>query len=110
MTKLLTALHLNDPASLKRALTAGLSALVLLAINPVLLKWHVPPISDAVIASVAGVIAIFILQSGLKSSAIAVANLTGPDVPDAPDTTPPAASVVTPATPTAPSTPTSPSP
>ncbi|MBE2248620.1 MAG: hypothetical protein IAE78_03650 [Myxococcus sp.] len=89
MTTLLTALHLNDPASLKRGLTAALSALVLLAINPVLLKWHVPPVSDAVIASVAGVVAIFILQSGLKSSSIAVANLTGPAEPDARDTTPP---------------------
>jgi hypothetical protein len=85
MTKLLTALHLNDPASLKRALTAALSAMVLLAINPLLIKWHIPPISDAVIASVAGVIAIFILQSGLKSGAVAVASLTASTSPQAPD-------------------------
>jgi hypothetical protein len=85
MIKLLTALHLNDPASLKRALTAALSAMVLLAINPLFIKWHMPPISDAVIASVAGVIAIFILQSGLKSGAIAVASLTASTAPQAPD-------------------------
>jgi hypothetical protein len=94
MTKLLIALHLNDPASLKRALTAALSAMVLLAINPLFIKWHMPPISDAVIASVAGVIAIFILQSGLKSGAIAVASLTAsasPQTPEVPATAPAAA-------------------
>ncbi|MDP1826643.1 MAG: hypothetical protein Q8L48_25455 [Archangium sp.] len=85
MTKLLAALHLNDPASLKRALTAALSAMALLAINPLLIKWHMPPISDAVIASVAGIIAIFVLQSGLKSGAIAVASLTASTPPQAPD-------------------------
>jgi len=73
MLKLLTTLHLNDPASLKRALTTAISVVVLLTINPILSTWNIPPVSTGAIASVAGVI----LQSGLKSGAIAVASLSG---------------------------------
>jgi hypothetical protein len=101
MTKLLTILNLSDPASLKRALTTALTAMVLLAINPLLLKLNIPPLSNGVIFSVAGVVAVYILQSGLKSEAIAVAGLnasspsasTAPPAatkPSAPAATPPA--------------------
>lgn len=74
MTRILTALHLSDPSSLKRALTTGISAVMLITINPFLLKVGLAPLSDGVIASVAGVVAIYVLQSGLKSRAIAGAN------------------------------------
>ena len=74
MTRILTALHLNDPASLKRALTTSISAVMLITINPVLVKLSLAPISSGVIASVAGIIAVYVLQSGLKSRAIAVAS------------------------------------
>lgn len=77
MHKILAALHLDDPASLKRALTTALSATALLSINPILLKVGVQPISDATIASVAGLVTVFVLQSGLKSRAIAMAGLAG---------------------------------
>lgn len=79
MTRILTALHLNDPASLKRALTTSISAVMLITINPVLLKLSLAPISSGVIASVAGMVAVYVLQSGLKSRAVAVASLTGHD-------------------------------
>jgi hypothetical protein len=83
MTRILTALHLSDPSSLKRALTTGISAVMLIIINPFLLKVGVAPLSDGVIASVAGVVAIYVLQSGLKSRAIAGANHTAPDASSA---------------------------
>lgn len=70
MTRLLTALHLSDPSSLKRALTTSISAVMLITINPFLLQVGLAPLSDGVIASVAGVVAIYVLQSGLKSRAL----------------------------------------
>jgi hypothetical protein len=79
MMRILTALHLSDPSSLKRALTTGISAVMLITINPFLLKVGLAPLSDGVIASVAGVVAIYVLQSGLKSRAIANANHTAHD-------------------------------
>jgi len=79
MTRLLTALHLSDPSSLKRALTTSISAVMLITINPFLLKAGLAPLSDGVIASVAGVVAIYVLQSGLKSRAIASAGHTAHD-------------------------------
>ena len=79
MTRLLTALHLSDPSSLKRALTTSISAVMLITINPFLLKAGLAPLSDGVIASVAGVVAIYVLQSGLKSRAVASASHTAHD-------------------------------
>ncbi len=70
MTRILTALHLSDPNSLKRALTTSISAVMLITINPLLLNVGLVPLSDSVIASVAGVVAIYVLQSRLKSRAI----------------------------------------
>ena len=67
MEKLLAALHLDDPASLKRALTTILGAVTLLGINPLLAKWNIPPIDDANLAMVAGLLATSILQSGANS-------------------------------------------
>lgn len=83
MTRILTALHLSDPSSLKRALTTGISAVMLITINPFLLKVGLAPLSDGVIASVAGVVAIYVLQSGLKSRAIAGSNHTSHDASNA---------------------------
>jgi hypothetical protein len=72
MTRILTALH--DPASLKRALTTAMSAVMLIIINPLLVMLSLTPISDGVIASAAGIVAVYILQSGLKSRSIARAS------------------------------------
>lgn len=83
MTRILTALHLSDPSSLKRALTTGISAVMLIIINPFLLKVGLAPLSDGVIASVAGVLAIYVLQSGLKSRAIAGSSHTAHDASSA---------------------------
>lgn len=83
MTRLLAALHLSDPSSLKRALTTGISAVMLIIINPFLLKVGLAPLSDGVIASVAGVVAIYVLQSGLKSHAIAGSSHTAHDASSA---------------------------
>jgi hypothetical protein len=83
MTRILTALHLSDPSSLKRALTTGISAAMLITINPFLLKVGLAPLSDGVIASVAGVVAIYVLQSGLKSRASAGASHTAHDASNA---------------------------
>ena len=70
MDKILAALHLDDPASLKRALTSAIGSIVLLGINPLLAAhpaWNIPPISDANLGMVAGLLATFILQSGANS-------------------------------------------
>jgi hypothetical protein len=83
MMRILTALHLSDPSSLKRALTTGISAVMLIIINPFLLKVGLAPLSDGVIASVAGVVAIYVLQSGLKSRAIAGSSHTAHDASSA---------------------------
>ena len=79
MTRILPALHLSDPSSLKRALTTGISAVMLITINPLLLKVGLTPLSDGVVASVAGVVAIYVLQSGLKSRAVAGTGRTAHD-------------------------------
>jgi hypothetical protein len=73
-TRILTAPHLAEPASRKRALTTFLSALMLITINPVLVKLSLTPLSDGVIASVAGLLAVYVLQSGLKSRTFSVAS------------------------------------
>lgn len=69
LTKILTALHLDDPASLKRAIATVLGTLCLLLVNPLLSKVGLPPVSDEVLLGLAGLIATFVLQSGLKSAA-----------------------------------------
>jgi hypothetical protein len=89
MTRILTALHLADPASLKRALTTSISAVMLITINPLLVKLSLAPISDGVIASVAGIVAVYILQSGLKSRSIAVASHANSDATHAIKAKPP---------------------
>ena len=75
MTSILEALHLDDPASLKRAIASGLGFIVLLLVNPFLQSKGLPTVSDGEIASAAGVLAVFIAQSGAKS--IAAAKATG---------------------------------
>lgn len=73
MNKILEALHLDDPASLKRAIAAGLGGLALLVVNPLLMKNGIAPLSDDTILGVAGIIASFLLQSGAKSAAALLA-------------------------------------
>ena len=72
LTRILTTLHLTNPASLKRGLTTASTAAVLLTINPILTAFRAQPISTATIASVAGLIAVYVLQSGLHSAIEAI--------------------------------------
>jgi hypothetical protein len=77
MDKILAALHLDDPASLKRALTSALGTIVLLGVNPLLSShpaWGIPPVSDANLGMVAGLLATFLLQSGANSVAAKLAD------------------------------------
>lgn len=69
MNKVLAALHLDDPASLKRAIATALGAAVVLGLNPLLAKWGFPPVSDTSLELFAGVVATFLLQSGINSAA-----------------------------------------
>jgi hypothetical protein len=68
LTRVLTTLHLANPDSLSRGLITGSSAAALLAINPILTAFHWTTISNSTIASVAGLIAVYVLQSGLHSA------------------------------------------
>lgn len=74
MEKILAAFHLDSPDSLKRALATILGGAALLGLNPYLQSKGLPPVSDEVLMSVAGVLATFILQSGLKSRAQVIAD------------------------------------
>ena len=76
LASILAALHLDDPASLKRALTTGVGAVVLLAVNPVLEKYGIPPLSDTVVGVVAALLATFVLQSSSKSKAQITAEMS----------------------------------
>lgn len=69
MTKLLTALHLDDPASLKRFLTTVFTSVTLLALNPFLSARGLPTVDDATLATVAGLVVAYLLQSGANSVA-----------------------------------------
>lgn len=66
MNSVFAALHLNDPASLKRAFTVILTA-VAFFVRPVLQARGVPMPSDEQMTALAGVVATYILQSGAKS-------------------------------------------
>ena len=74
MTKLLAALHLDSPDSLKRAIVFLLSAVASLGINPLLVKENLPPISDANLLAFAGIVTGFLLQSGAKAGMQAIAD------------------------------------
>ena len=81
MEKLLAALHLDQPDSLKRALVALLgagAAVAIPALNPVLASHGLPSIpADAVtpaVATMAGLLATFLLQSGVKAGMVAIAD------------------------------------
>ena len=70
VTKILAVFHLDDPASLKRFLLLVITAAVSLAAPWCASKgWPVP--SDAVLETLAAVVAVFLLQSGIKSAAVA---------------------------------------
>lgn len=74
MTKLLEALHLDSPDSLKRFLVLVVSAVVVL-LSPLLARFGLPVPDDTAIAAFVGLISVFLLQSGAKS--IAAANAAG---------------------------------
>lgn len=67
MTSLLATLHLDDPASLKRALASLFGFAVLVLVNPFLTAKGLPTISDANIEAAAAVLTGFIVQSGMNS-------------------------------------------
>ena len=70
VTKILAVFHLDDPASLKRFLLLVITALISLA-SPTLQKWGIQMPSDGVLEMLVGVVAVFLLQSGIKSAAVA---------------------------------------
>lgn len=74
MDKILAAFHLDDPASLKRAIVLALGGVVTLAVNPFLQSKGIPGVSDTALEMFAGLVATFLLQSGLKSAAAQLAD------------------------------------
>ena len=69
MESILAFMHLDDPASRKRAAFALAGGLVTLFANPVLAKLGMEKVGPAEIAAFAGIVATFIAQSGAKSIA-----------------------------------------
>ena len=69
MNKLLAAVHLDDPASLKRFIVLVLSTIGLGIINPVLEAKGLPVLTDTHILAIAGVILTWLAQSGANSIA-----------------------------------------
>lgn len=95
MKRVLAALNIEHPASLKRFLTTLFTAVTLLAINPFLQSRGLPTLDDATLVTVAGLVAAYLLQSGVntasdikatamvdaaKASASAPAPAPGPEV------------------------------
>lgn len=70
LMSILTALHLDSPDSLKRAIATALGAGVVLA-APLLKSHGLPVPSDEVLLGFAGLVATFVLQSGVKAAAVA---------------------------------------
>jgi len=73
--RILTTLHLDDPASLKRAIATiltGVALLLLGGVNSFLSAHGLPTIDQATVTaamgSLAGVVAIYLLQSGANSA------------------------------------------
>ena len=86
--RILAAFHLDDPASLKRAITTALGGLAILAVNPFLQARGLPTVSDTALELFAGLVAGFVLQSGANSIAlksgqakVAVAEMAPPTSP-----------------------------
>jgi ABC-type Co2+ transport system permease subunit len=69
VNKLLAAVHLDDPASLKRFIVLVLSTIGLGIINPVLESKGLPVLTDTHILAIAGVILTWLAQSGANSVA-----------------------------------------
>lgn len=67
LAKLLAAFHLDSPDSLKRMVLTLVSALATLLVNPLLVKWGLPPLSDATLLAFASIVVGFLLQSGVKA-------------------------------------------
>ena len=70
MLRFLAAFHLDDPSSLKRALTTALGGFVVLAVNPILHARGLPEVSDTALELFAGMLATFVVQSGVKSTVL----------------------------------------
>jgi hypothetical protein len=68
MDSILKAFHLDDPASLKRYITLIVSALGIIG-----LKIKMPEVDDNVLAMIAGLVAMWLKQSGDNSAAAKLA-------------------------------------
>jgi hypothetical protein len=79
LQKILAAVGLDNADSLKRAIATAIGAIVTLGINPLLASRGLPTIPAGVLQAVAGLLATFVLQSGVKSAAqhIATAKAAG---------------------------------
>ena len=67
--KILEALHLDSPDSLKRAIASAIGFLALVLVNPFLTSKGLPPLTDANLLAAAGVLSTFVLQSGANTIA-----------------------------------------
>lgn len=67
MTRLLAFFHLDSPDSLKRAVAVGLTALATL-VRPFLAAKGIPTPDDEQMTALAGLVALYVLQSGVKST------------------------------------------
>ena len=72
MSGILEAMHLDDPASLKRAI-----ALIVGALGVVGVKVGMPQVDDNVLALIAGLVATYLAQSGANSVAAKLAAAKG---------------------------------
>lgn len=68
MDKVLAAVHLDSPDSMKRFLVLVGGAICLVLINPILASKGLPTVSDGAIESAAAAIVAYIAQSGYKSA------------------------------------------
>lgn len=89
LLKILAAFHLDSPDSLKRAIAIAIGGLAVLLINPFLTSRGMQPVSDTAIEAFAGLLAVYVIQSGGKAALIARAETAvTPSQPVAPGAPP----------------------
>ena len=71
MASILAAFGISDPASLKRLLSSAIGGLILLVANPALAHFGMPSVPPGVVEMLVGLLATFVLQSGIKSAVVA---------------------------------------
>lgn len=89
LLKILAAFHLDSPDSLKRAIATAIGGLAVLLINPFLVARGLPPVNDVAIEAFAGLLVVYVIQSGAKAALVARAETAvTPSQPVAPGAPP----------------------